>query len=147
MDRLCDPTLIVIICEGMVLIEYQTLGDRLRPRNLSCGLDGSPSMRNDAQGPFAILEFILEAGRYVPSTWHNRTLPNGSIHVHPSKALSLLDRRWSMRKNDRPTGLMASLLDNEPTRVFITAMLHPLVHQGFYDDTLCHLVVSRTVYV
>ena len=59
------------------------------------------------------------------------------------EAVPLFVRKPSSRKSNHPTGRVASLLQDEPTRIFVPILLRPLVMQRIHSDTSCHLGVSR----
>ena len=63
---------------------------------------------------------------------------------HDGRTVQLLVRRPSTRKNDLRTGRVASLLDDEPTRIFVPMLLRPLVLQRCHADVSCHFGVART---
>ena len=53
--------------------------------------------------------------------------------------------RKSTRRNNRSTGRVASLLNDEPVRIFVPILLRPLVLQHCHSSVSCHLGVSRTL--
>ena len=56
----------------------------------------------------------------------------------------LLVRKPTQGSN-RPTGRVASLLNDEPIRIFVPTLLRPLVLQRCHASVSCHLGVSRTL--
>ena len=60
------------------------------------------------------------------------------------EVVPLLVRKPPTRRNHQPTGRVASLLKDEPTRIFVPILLRPLVVQRVHSDTPCHLGGSTT---
>lgn len=66
------------------------------------------------------------------------------VTLDDGDAVPLLVRKPT-RGNDRTTGRVASLLNDEPVRIFVPALLRPLILQHCHSSVSCHLGVSRTL--